>query len=131
MVERFFRDLTVNRLQRGVFHSVPALIEALESYVHNHNAAHKPFMWTATVKAITPVTQLLPPSGLRRFSFWPASLLSRDAKRHQAQRRPTRPLPVFQQALHCPSRSKTFGAANGSRVARPLPLGFSGLEQRT
>jgi transposase len=52
MVERFFRDLTVNRLRRGVFHSVPALIEALESYVQNHNAAPKPFVWTATAKDI-------------------------------------------------------------------------------
>ena len=52
MVERFFRDLTVNRLRRGVFHSVPALIEALESYVQNHNAAPKPFVWTASAKDI-------------------------------------------------------------------------------
>ena len=33
MVERFFRDLTVNRLRRGVFHSLPKLVEALEQYI--------------------------------------------------------------------------------------------------
>jgi hypothetical protein len=30
MVERFFEDLTENRLKRGVFRSVLALIEALD-----------------------------------------------------------------------------------------------------
>jgi hypothetical protein len=33
MVERFFRDLTVHRLRRGVFHSVFELMSALEKYV--------------------------------------------------------------------------------------------------
>jgi transposase len=47
MVERFFRDLTVNRLRRGVFHSVPELIAALEKYVAQHNKEPKPFIWTA------------------------------------------------------------------------------------
>lgn len=47
MVERFFRDLTVNRLRRGVFTSVPKLIEAIESYVAAQNAQPKPFIWTA------------------------------------------------------------------------------------
>jgi transposase len=47
MVERFFRDLTVNRLRRGVFHSVPELIAALENYLTVHNQAPSPFVWTA------------------------------------------------------------------------------------
>jgi len=47
MVERFFRDLTVNRLRRGVFHSVPELIAALEKYIAQHNREPKPFIWTA------------------------------------------------------------------------------------
>lgn len=47
MVERFFRDLTVNRLRRGVFHSVPELITALEKYIAQHNKEPKPFIWTA------------------------------------------------------------------------------------
>lgn len=47
MVERFFRDLTVNRLRRGVFHSVPELVAALEKYIAQHNREPKPFIWTA------------------------------------------------------------------------------------
>jgi transposase len=47
MVERFFRDLTVNRLRRGVFHSVADLVAALNKYVAQHNREPKPFIWTA------------------------------------------------------------------------------------
>jgi len=52
MVERFFRDLTVNRLRRGVFHSVPELVTALENYIAQHNQEPKPFIWTAKAKDI-------------------------------------------------------------------------------
>ena len=52
MVERFFRDLTVNRLRRGVFHSLPELVAALESYVAKHNRDPKPFIWTAKANDI-------------------------------------------------------------------------------
>lgn len=46
MVERFFRDLTENRLRRGVFHSIEELIAAIEDYLVQHNEAPKPFIWT-------------------------------------------------------------------------------------
>lgn len=52
MVERFFRDLTQNRLRRGVFRSVLELIEALDEYVDRHNDSPKPFIWTAQAKDI-------------------------------------------------------------------------------
>lgn len=52
MVERFFRDLTVNRLRRGVFRSVRELTSAIEDYVALHNQAPKPFIWTATATDI-------------------------------------------------------------------------------
>jgi transposase len=52
MVERFFRDLTVNRLRRGAFHSVPELVAALEKYIAQHNQEPKPFIWTAKAKDI-------------------------------------------------------------------------------
>jgi hypothetical protein len=52
MVERFFRDLTENRLRRGVFHSVLELIDALDEYVDQHNAKPKPFIWTAKANDI-------------------------------------------------------------------------------
>jgi transposase len=52
MVERFFRDLTVNRLRRGVFRDVIDLVEAIDSYVDQHNETPKPFIWTAKAKDI-------------------------------------------------------------------------------
>ena len=42
MVERFFRDLTENRLKRGVFKSTAELIEAIEEYIQNHNKIPSP-----------------------------------------------------------------------------------------
>ena len=47
MVERFFRDLTQNRLRRGTFRDVEELIMAVEGYIDNHNENPKPFIWTA------------------------------------------------------------------------------------
>ena len=46
MVERFFRDLTDKRLRRGVFHSVPDVIDAIDEYIFQHNDDPKPFIWT-------------------------------------------------------------------------------------
>ena len=47
MVERFFRDLTQNRLRRGVFHDVEELIMEIGNYIDRHNQNPKPFIWTA------------------------------------------------------------------------------------
>jgi transposase len=47
MVERFFRDLTQNRLRRGIFRSVEELIIAIDEYIGRHNDNPKPFIWTA------------------------------------------------------------------------------------
>lgn len=52
MVERFFRDLTENRLRRGVFRGVLELIQALDEFVDRHNEKPKPFIWTASYKDI-------------------------------------------------------------------------------
>lgn len=52
MVERFFRDLTHNRIRRGVFHSVPELITAIANYLQHHNQHPKPFIWTAKASDI-------------------------------------------------------------------------------
>ena len=52
MVERFFRDLTVNALQRGVFQSVKSLTEAIHEYLDAHNKKPKPFIWTASATDI-------------------------------------------------------------------------------
>ena len=47
MVERFFRDLTHNRLRRGVFRDLEELIMAIGDYIDRHNENPKPFIWTA------------------------------------------------------------------------------------
>ena len=47
MVQRFFRDLTQNRLRRGVFHDIEELIMAIGDYIDKHNDNPKPFIWTA------------------------------------------------------------------------------------
>jgi transposase len=52
LVERWFRELTDKALRRGVFHSVPDLIEAIQAYLDAHNNDPKPFQWTATAEDI-------------------------------------------------------------------------------
>ncbi len=52
VIERFFRDLDEKRLHRGVFRSVPELIEAIKAYIDQHNEDPKPFIWTKTAEQI-------------------------------------------------------------------------------
>jgi transposase len=52
MVERFFRDLTANRLRRGIFRSVAELIAAIDEYLAQHNKNPKPFVWTKSASDI-------------------------------------------------------------------------------
>ena len=52
MVERFFRDLTQNRLRRGIFRDVEELIMAIGEYIDKHNDNPKPFVWTAKASDI-------------------------------------------------------------------------------
>ena len=52
MVERFFRDLNQNAIERGVFPNVPELISTIQAYVKNHNRNPKPFIWTARASDI-------------------------------------------------------------------------------
>jgi hypothetical protein len=51
MVDRFFRDITQQRIRRGVFRSVSRLVTAINQ-VRNHNQAPKPFIWTAKASDI-------------------------------------------------------------------------------
>ena len=52
MVARFFRNLSEDRLKRGVFKSVDELICAIDLFVLAHNEAPKPFIWTASARDI-------------------------------------------------------------------------------
>jgi transposase len=52
MIERFFRDLTENRIRRGVFQDIEQLITAIGDYIDRHNDNPKPFIWTAKASDI-------------------------------------------------------------------------------
>ena len=52
MVERFFRDISENRIRRDSFTSVPELELAIDLYVAHHHANPKPFIWTASATDI-------------------------------------------------------------------------------
>ena len=52
LVERWFGMLTDKALRRGVFHSVPDLIAAIENYLASHNHDPRPLIWTANAQHI-------------------------------------------------------------------------------
>jgi transposase len=52
MVEIFFGRLTDKAIRRGIFHSVPDLIQSIETYLATHNDNPQPFQWTATADQI-------------------------------------------------------------------------------
>jgi transposase len=52
LVERWFREITDKSIRRGVFRSVPELINAINAYVQEHNRDPKPFIWTAKAQEI-------------------------------------------------------------------------------
>jgi transposase len=52
LVERWFRDLTTERLRRGSFGSVAELIAAIHAYLDNHNQNPQVFVWSAPVERI-------------------------------------------------------------------------------
>jgi transposase len=52
MVELFFGRLTDKAIRRGIFHSVPDLIQAIETYLAANNNNPQPFQWTATADQI-------------------------------------------------------------------------------
>ncbi len=52
IVEGFFRNLDQNRLKRGAFQNVPALIQAIMGYIENHNHDPRPIVWTAAADGI-------------------------------------------------------------------------------
>ncbi len=52
LVERWFREITDKAIRRGVFHSVPDLITAIEDYLQANNDNPRPFVWTADADAI-------------------------------------------------------------------------------
>ena len=51
-VERFFGQITQNRIRRGVFTSVGQLEAAIQDYLQHHNENPKPFTWTKSATEI-------------------------------------------------------------------------------
>ena len=51
-IEIFFSKLTAKAIRRGVFGSVPDLIEAIDTYLAATNTNPKPFTWTKTTEQI-------------------------------------------------------------------------------
>ncbi len=52
MVERWFRNLTQQRLRCGSFHSVKELTGAIQNYISGHNQNPRIFVWSASVERI-------------------------------------------------------------------------------
>jgi len=52
LVERFFAEITRQRIRRGVFTSVADLEAAIVAYLAHRNQEPRPFTWTASVEAI-------------------------------------------------------------------------------
>jgi hypothetical protein len=51
-VERWVAKITEQRIQRGVFKSIDALITAIDDYIAANNRTPKPFVWTAKADLI-------------------------------------------------------------------------------
>ena len=52
LVERWFRDITVNRIRRDAWASVPKLESAIYQYINHTNQNPKPFVWTQSADDI-------------------------------------------------------------------------------
>jgi transposase len=52
VIERWFRDITQNRIRNGVFHSVAELEQAIRDYIAHHNANPQTFVWTKKAEDI-------------------------------------------------------------------------------
>src|SRR5437867_1691579 len=52
LVERWFAEITRQRIRRGTFRSVPDLIRAIHAYLREHNKDPRPFLWTASAASI-------------------------------------------------------------------------------
>ena len=46
LVERWFAEITRERIRRSTFENVPALVTAIKDYLMKYNAGPRPFVWT-------------------------------------------------------------------------------------
>ena len=52
LVERFFGEITQNRIRRGIFHSKAELEAAIIAYLARRNEDPRPFTWTASAESV-------------------------------------------------------------------------------
>ena len=52
LIERWFKELTDKRLQRGVFTNVPELVEAITTWGDHWNDDPSPFIWHGPAEEI-------------------------------------------------------------------------------
>src|SRR6476659_2919563 len=52
LVERWFGEITRDRIRRGTFESVPALIAAIADYLRHYTHTPKRFIWTKSADMI-------------------------------------------------------------------------------
>jgi transposase len=52
LIERWFREITTKRLRRGTFQNVAQLIDAIVSFIKEHNSSPRAFTWTAKADEI-------------------------------------------------------------------------------
>lgn len=52
LVERWFGEITRDRIRRGTFESVPALVAAINEYLQQYNEAPRRFVWTKSADMI-------------------------------------------------------------------------------
>jgi transposase len=52
LVERWFGEITRDRIRRGTFESVPVLVAAIEDYLQQYNEAPRRFVWTKNADMI-------------------------------------------------------------------------------
>lgn len=52
LVERWFAEITRQRIRRGTFESVPDLIAAILEYLDHYNRSPRPFVWTKDADTI-------------------------------------------------------------------------------
>jgi|TARA_R110000868_G_scaffold409926_3_gene696569 transposase len=52
VIERWFAEITNERIRRGVFRSVQELVKSIEDYVKQYNAAPKGYKWTKSAAEI-------------------------------------------------------------------------------
>jgi transposase len=51
-VERWFGEITRKRIRRGVFKSVPELVNAIDDFIKVNNQNPRPFVWAKTTETI-------------------------------------------------------------------------------